>query len=187
MTAPLFEIEQYVPQAGNIIDIGCGSGIFSNLMCIMSGDRSVTGYDISSRRIEQARKTIVKGRHLSFHVQDAGDTVCSGFSTVTVIDLLHHITYEEQDRLLQKIYGDMEAPGELVLKDLEKRPLWKYAYHYVQDSIAYRSRLYFRSSEEMEKLLNDIGFRVTVVPLESPLPYPHVIYICRKEAASAVQ
>lgn len=179
-TAPLFEIEKYVPKSGKIFDIGCGSGIFANLLLLMSKDRSVIGSDVSTKRINLAQNTVTNKNNLSFCVQNCIDFNLDNISIVTIIDLLHHISFQEQESLLEKIYSGLEIPGLLILKDLEKKPLWKYIFHYVQDSISYRSKLFFRSSQNMKELLNDVGFRVNIIPLESLLPYPHILYLCRK-------
>ena len=93
-TAPLFEIEKYVPKSGHILDVGCGSGIFSNILCIMSKDRSVIGFDASTKRIELAKNTIRNGELLSFYVQDVSNVNFNSFSIITIVDLLHHISYQ---------------------------------------------------------------------------------------------
>lgn len=180
LTTPLFEIEEYVPKSGCVLDVGCGMGIFSNLLCLMSEGRSAIGFDTSRKRVNLARTTAARTKQLSFYVQDAKDAIFDGFSIITIIDLLHHIPYSEQEEVLRKAYMGLETPGVVVLKDLEKKPLWKYCFHYVQDSISYRSKLFFRSSMEMRDLLHDIGFTVTVIPLKSFLPYPHILYLCQK-------
>lgn len=180
LTTPLFEIEKYVPKSGRILDIGCGMGIFSNLLCLMSESRSAIGFDISRKRVDLAKTTAARKKQLSSYVQDAKDVNFDGFSIITIVDLLHHMPYSEQEDVLRKAYLGLESPGTVVLKDLEKKPIWKYFFHYVQDSISCRSKLFFRSSMETINLLDDIGFTVTVIPIESFLPYPNILYLCEK-------
>ena len=180
LTTPLFAVERYVQTSGKILDIGCGSGIFSNILCMMSRDRSVVGFDISQERIATAKNTEENSGKLSFYVADAHDFNLAGYSIITTIDLLHHMPYDEQEKLLRRIYLNLNVPGYFILKDLSKAPYWKYIVHYVQDAVSYRSKLYFSSTETMEKLLKNIGFAVNTVPLDSSLPYPHVLYLCEK-------
>jgi 2-polyprenyl-3-methyl-5-hydroxy-6-metoxy-1,4-benzoquinol methylase len=125
LTAPLLEIEKYVPKSGSILDIGYGSGIFANLLCFMSHEWSVTGFDISLRRINLARKSALCPERQSFQHQDANEIShkLGSFYVITVVDLLHHIPYQEQESLLYKIHSALSVPGLLVLKDFEKNPL----------------------------------------------------------------
>jgi len=180
LTTPLFEVEKYVPKSGKILDIGCGSGIFSNILCMMSKERSVVGFDTSQERIAVARNTTENSMQLSFYVADAHNFNLAGYSIITAIDLLHHMPYDEQEHLLRRIYLNLNVPGQFILKDLSKAPYWKYLIHYVQDSLSYRSKLFFSSSENMKELLNRIGFSVSTVPLHFSRPNPHVLYVCEK-------
>lgn len=180
LTTPLFEVEEYVPKSGKILDIGCGSGIFSNILCMMSRDRSVVGFDISQNRISMARNATENSEQLSFYVADAHNFNLAGYSIITAIDLLHHMPYDKQEHLLRRIYLNLNVPGQFILKDLSKAPYWKYLIHYVQDSLSYRSKLFFSCSENMKELLNRIGFSVSTIPLHFSRLNPHVLYVCQK-------
>ncbi|KPK00266.1 MAG: hypothetical protein AMK71_08555 [Nitrospira bacterium SG8_35_4] len=180
--SPIVAIERYVPVKGNILDLGCGSGIFANILSIGSLERKVFGVDYSSDRIETAKKISRGNPNLEFVAGDVNTTPFERFEVVTLIDLLHHMPFEEQDTLLKKIYDKLNNGDALIIKDLEKAPYWKYIFHYIQDSISYRERLYFRSAEEMEKVLKRIGFQVDRVSLASGYPHPHVLYRCKKKS-----
>src|SRR5216117_2955117 len=47
-------IGQYFPERGEILDLGCGFGLFSLYYAIMGPERRVTGVDLNPRRIEMA-------------------------------------------------------------------------------------------------------------------------------------
>lgn len=179
-TAPLFQIERYVPKTATILDVGCGYGIFANILCLTSDSRIVSGFDVSEKRIRIARSTVGSCTQLSFHTMDVIDCKLSGYDVITIIDLLHHIPYEKQETLLRKAYHALDVPALVLVKDLEKKPFWKYIFHFAQDSLLYRSPLFFRSTCNMKSLLSNIGYTVTRIPLKSWLPYPHVLYLCQK-------
>ena len=135
----------------------------------------------SKSRVETAKKVSTKNSHLDFVVGDVTTFYFKDYEIITLIDLLHHMPFPEQEDLLRKIYLRMNNGGLLLIKDLEKSPYWKYVFHYIQDSISYRGqRLHFRSAPEMQKLLNEIGFCVETVSLASGYPHPHVAYKCIK-------
>jgi len=178
--SPIVKIEAYVPKKGNILDLGCGSGIFANILSIGSPDRRVFGIDLSTERIETAKKISKNNPNLEFVEGDVNTIPFERFETVTLIDLLHHMPYEEQATLLKKIYQKLNDGDVLIIKDLEKAPYWKYIFHYIQDTISYRGKLYFRSARDMEKLLKDTGFQVKIISLAKGYPHPHVLYQCKK-------
>jgi len=183
--SPLLAIEPYVPRAGRIVDLGCGCGIFANILYLGSKDREIVGFDNSARRIEVARSVSGNSKRLSFEVGDVNDVALGRLQIVTLIDLLHHMPYDNQNRLLSKIADRLHAGGVVIIKDLEKSPCWKYIFHYVQDSISYRgSRLYFRSARSMVGLLESLGLAVETVSLASGYPHPHVLYRCTKREAN---
>jgi 2-polyprenyl-3-methyl-5-hydroxy-6-metoxy-1,4-benzoquinol methylase len=181
---PIMLISQYVPEEGKILDLGTGVGLFANLLCLESSKREVFGIDHSEKRIQIAQKVSNENSLLKFSVGDVNNISIGQYNILTLIDLLHHMPFSEQEELLRKIYSRLNRQGILIIKDLEKHPYWKYLFHYVQDSISYKlSKLYFRSTKEMEKLLEDIGFKAETISLSAGYPHPHVLYRCIKTHA----
>ncbi len=179
---PIADLEKYLPDEGHILDLGCGTGIFANILVLGSDKRKVFGIDLSHKRIEAAKKATGEHSHIHYEVGNVNQHILDGFNIITLIDLLHHMPYSEQDDLVKKIYEHLPNEGMILIKDLEKAPLWKYIFHYIQDSIAYKgSALYFRSTEEMNTLLTSIGFSVSTFRLSKGYAYPHVLYKCEKK------
>ena len=178
--APMIQMIQYIPEKGDILDLGCGNGIVANILSIGTPERKVYGVDLSSDRIEAAKRISQDNPNLQFVAGDVNTVSFERFDIVTLIDLLHHMPYREQDALLNKIYNKLNEGDLLIIKDLEKSPCWKYIFHYIQDSLSYRERLYFRSAVEMEGILGKAGFQVETVSLADGYPHPHVLYSCKK-------
>ena len=55
---PFLKLEEFVPKKGRIIDLGCGVGLFANIMALGSRERIIEASDISRRKIDVAEKTI---------------------------------------------------------------------------------------------------------------------------------
>lgn len=179
--SPMIKIEPFIPKSGNILDLGCGSGIFANLLSLGSNERNVLGVDLIQKRIEIAQRISGANPHLEFVVGNVNTVPIDGYDIVTLIDLLHHMVLMDQEELLRNIYNHLCHDGVLIIKDLEKSPYWKYIFHYIQDTISYKGeKLYFRSREEMKTLLRIIGFSVEIISLARGFPHPHILYICRK-------
>lgn len=184
--SPLDEVAELCPGEGLIVDLGCGTGLFAHLLRLGSDRRRIRASDLDAGRIETARRTGGEGEQLRFEVGDALEADLSGVTCMTVVDLLHHMTYPQQEALLRRIHDALPDGGLLILKDLEKRPLWKYLFHYVQDTLSYRGRLYFRSRQDFVNLLERTGFAVTVVAFRRWFPYPHIAYRCTKRGRTEV-
>lgn len=180
--SPIMQIEQHVPTSGSILDLGCGSGIFACILYLGSENRNVLGVDISTKRIEAARYILKEYPRLKFIAGDVNSVPFGKYGIMTVIDLLHHMPFSEQESVLQRVYSKLRRGGLLIVKDLEKAPFWKYVFHYIQDTISYKgAKLYFRSSEEMVSLLRGVGFETETISMASGYPHPHVLYKCTRK------
>jgi predicted RNA methylase len=71
----LDEIGQYLPEAGPVLDIGCGFGLFSLYYAATGPRRLLRGLDLDTRRIALARRAA--GRlgldNVAYEVGDARD------------------------------------------------------------------------------------------------------------------
>src|SRR5438552_18552520 len=63
-------IDRYVPRHGFIVDLGCGHGLFANLLVESSPGRRVLGIDFDERKIAVARSTVDERESLRFDVGD---------------------------------------------------------------------------------------------------------------------
>jgi len=81
--------EQYVPQKGNIFDIGCGSGFFAEYLYKKSITRKVFGIDSDPNKIRQAK--LYENENLKFEVMDLRDIENGKFDCIILFDIIHHI------------------------------------------------------------------------------------------------
>ena len=179
------KIESLIPKEGKILDIGCGNGLFCHYMQLTSEKRTIIGVDNDENRIKTARITANNNPGLQFHHGDANATDLGGIQIITLIDLLHHMPFEAQEKLLADIYDNLKDQGVLIVKDLQKKPTWKYVLHYIHDSLSYKGKkLYFRSNGDMTSLLERLGFQVESHPIDKKNIYPHIVYRCTKKNAA---
>lgn len=188
---PIMQIlEQHLPERGLMLDIGCGYGVISHLVSSQCPDRTIIGIDMSSRRIEAARRSVSQEKNMEFRVADIRETQIPRCEAVIMIDILSMLSYQAQKRLVSRCYENLRSGGVLVIKDTCKSPYWKYAYAYFEDMIKTKLRVFgkeitehslkYWDVSEFMKLLGEIGFHVSAIPLESRLPYPGVFYVCQK-------
>ena len=181
LLCPFEKLVKLVPKEGKIADLGCGTGIFANLLSLESNKRSIVGFDENSYVIEAARKTVSNRNNIKFLVRRVDEVELDGdYDVITIIDLLHHIPLEIQEKVLIMSYERIVGGGILLLKEIDKTPKWKYIANIIHDSIRdFGNKLYVRDHREYCKLLQEIGFSVKVIFM--PKAYlPHVLYYCKK-------
>jgi len=188
---PIMEVlEQHLPERGLVLDLGCGYGLISHLVSASYPDRSVVGIDLSSRRIQVARRSVDHRKNIEFHAADIREVQPPHCDAIMMIDILYMLPYRDHEQILARCYENLCNGGILIIKDNSKSPYWKYAYAYVEDVIKIKLRVYGREItkqslrywdvQDFLKLLEKIGFHATMIPLKSYLPYPGIFYICRK-------
>lgn len=98
-----------------------------------------------------------------------------------MLDILHHVPPPARTALLQGIHEALAPGGILILKDIDSHPRWKVFFTWVLDMLmspAYPPK--YADRAVLRALLVDLGFDVKIHTLPDLLPYPHVMYICRK-------
>lgn len=183
---PFEKVSQYIPREGEIYDLGCGYGIFSNLLALQSQKRKVIGIDLDERRINTATESIGKKRNLQFIHGDLKDIQLKKCSTVVIYDVLHHMNYQAQENLIQQCFNKLGVNGLLIIKDNDTSPRWKFFWNYIHEiitlalSITKSDKLSFKSKQGFIKMLFKAGFIVESVNIPTRLPYPFILYLCRK-------
>lgn len=122
-----------VPQAGRVLDLGCGDGAFANHS--LKGYGRVDGYDLAPASIERARKN-APGEHYHY---EAADLIkfdygkLPRYDGVFMIGILHHVKQATPD-IVAKIANItdrvivLEPNGDnLLRKALELTPAYKAA------------------------------------------------------------
>jgi ubiquinone/menaquinone biosynthesis C-methylase UbiE len=103
-----------------VLDVGCGSGNFINLLAERFPKSSFTGLDYSEFGIEKANKVRVEKElsNISFTTGDAHnlpDEWTESFDFVFVYDVLHDLS--DPHKALDQIYKVLKKDGCLSLKD----------------------------------------------------------------------
>jgi len=178
---PFLQIAGYVPEAARVVDIGCGRGLLANYLAISSASREVTGIDKQVRRLEAARNSIRGRSNIHFRLQDALDLRREKFDVIVISDMLHHLTYSQQEKLLEHCCRILPEGGLLLLEDVTPDPKWKYIAHFLIDrTLNCGRRQNFRRLEEWKSYLENLGFEVEHFPAHHHIPLPDFLLRCRK-------
>ncbi len=183
----LEEIEQYLPNRGEILDLGCGFGLFAMYMALAKPDAHVIGLDVNARRLRMARDAAARlGIHnVSFSQHDLREwrpdrTLAGAYA----LDVFHHLPPDSGDRLLQDLCAHIEPGGRFLLKDIDTAPRAMLWFTYLLDVLmSPRDDFHYRSAGAWQRQLTASGFApIHLHHLWDILPYPHILLICDKPA-----
>jgi 2-polyprenyl-3-methyl-5-hydroxy-6-metoxy-1,4-benzoquinol methylase len=184
---PLIQLEEHFPKEGTIIDLGCGNGLFPNILSLGSSERQIIGLDLDEKKIAVANGTKIPGKQITYQVGDVVEAEYPHGDVFTLVDVLYLIPYDKHKHILQKCYRSLQPGGTLIIKEMDTRPRWKYIWNLFQETLAVKligftlgERFYFRSQKDYTDILQGVGFSVKSVPIHSGYWYPHIAYICTK-------
>jgi 2-polyprenyl-3-methyl-5-hydroxy-6-metoxy-1,4-benzoquinol methylase len=186
LLAPIARVLAAVPDAGRILDVGCGHGLFANALALGSPARQVLGVDPSGAKIAVAKASAARLPNVRFAQGTVQQVDEGGFDAITILDVLYLLPIEEKLAVLRACRERIAPSGVLILKTNDTRPPWKYRVARLQEQAMTglgltmgHGELHFFSQEQNASLLELAGFRPQLVDLNTWLPYPHVMFVSR--------
>lgn len=185
----LEEIGQFLPWGGNVLEVGCGFGLFSLYFARTRPDLQIHGFDIDEGRVQKAEA--VRRRlgltNASFEVGDAREaTLPGGLDACYMLDIIHHIPHASALELIEACHRQLRPGGVLIIKDVDTRPRYKMAFTWLLDVIMTKGeRPEYWNRSELIGELHRVGFDVVTYAMVDLLPYPHQLYVCTKPLPTA--
>jgi len=182
----LDEISQYLPRRGAVLDLGCGFGLFSLYYAQTLPDLTVHGVDLDARRVGIAREAARRLglANVEYAVGDVRDFRAGRqYAGAYMLDIVHHIEPEAVPLLLTELHAALAPSACLVVKDVDSRPAYKRWFTHALDLlVSPGSPPHYWPAETLQAALENAGFEVYRHAMVDLLPYPHVLYVCRKPA-----
>ena len=184
-------VDRYVPRHGFIVDLGCGHGLFANLLVESSAGRRVLGIDVDERKIAVARATVDDRESIRFERGDIVHEPLPRCDAVTIVDVLYLLPPGDQAEVLRKAAAALPENAPLVVKAHERAASPRFALTYAQELVATsigltrgrRGRFHFLSRDEAIPMFERAGFLVDVIEMPGR-PYSDVVYLARKAPAT---
>ena len=175
-TAPYQRLEELVPKKGLVIDLGCGYGIFANYLGLTGPQREVLGMDLDANKLKFADRGVKNTRFLR---QDITQAKLKKARVIVLIHVLHHLSsFQEQEKLLIELKKKLTKDGELIIAEVDRKPVIKYWLGCLADKIMYPGdKIYYRFPQEFERLFKKLGFQVKTTRPHRGKPFAHVIYL----------
>lgn len=177
---PIEKIDEATPKKGKIIDYGCGYGVTSIYLALSSNKRKITGIEHNEERIKSAQIGGKQIKNLSFFKGSIVDMKFHSAKAHLLIDVLHHLPYKQQIILLNNILKVMGKDDIIIIKELGKKPFFKYLWNYVHDKImTFNEPLFFRDEKWFVTFFKRIGIKIKLIKCENFF-YSHFIAVARR-------
>lgn len=136
-SAPFAAVAPVLPDAGRVLEIGCGHGLFSAYAALTSPRRTVRGVDIDTDKIEIARSAARRcPADLEFAEGASGSIPAGEWDAVVFVDVLYLLPAAEQRALLDQAAAALAPGGVLVVKEMDLRPRWKARWNAWQETLS---------------------------------------------------
>lgn len=190
---PLDLVLSQIPEGSRLYDIGCGTGALLYLASKFRSVRVAHGYDISPEAVRYSnafkqdiqiggsvgKVSPVDTPHFQvIHMQpEETPPDLASYDTVTMIDVLHHIPFEQQDNFLAKTIQSMEPGSRLIVKDIEASLRIGAFFNQLHDLLLSREWVYQRRSQDIRKVLQSTEASVSQPIIRWVLWYPHFLIV----------
>lgn len=174
------QLSSFVPLEGFIVDLGCGYGIFANLLGLLSDKRKILGLDLDKQKINFSNRGI---GNVECRLEDIIKINIPPADCILLIHVLHHLdSFQEQEDLLAACFSKLKKGGRLIIAEINSRPWWKFILTRLADHLLYPGdKIYYRFSGEMEVLLKKFSTEVKFEAIDKGGPFSSVAYICIKK------
>jgi SAM-dependent methyltransferase len=182
----LDEIGQYLPASGDVLDLGCGFGLFSLYYAQLRPSLRFHGVDLNPRRIAIAREAArrLDLANVEYSVGDArGFRAPRPYAGAYMLDIVHHVEPDAVRPLLTELHAALVPGARLLVKDIDRYPAYKRWFTHALDVLmSPGSPPHYWAADALQAELERTGLRVHRHLMVDFLPYPHVLYVCRKPA-----
>jgi cyclopropane fatty-acyl-phospholipid synthase-like methyltransferase len=160
-----------------ILDLGCGYGYLSYRLAKKFPKSYIIGIDVDISRINTANRNY-KLPNLEFLVADAYTfNIKKKFDIILAIDLFHHVSLENHDKILLKVREHLVENGIFIIRDINKNSTFK-PLNTLHDIIINKFfHPSYRSFLEWKIILNKFDFRIRKITHFNKFIYPYIYII----------
>jgi uncharacterized protein len=109
--------DENISEDASIYDLGCGYGYLSYYLHYRGKERKIMAIDYDSEKVAVAEHGIKKNANLSFETGDVRELDFQPMDVVLLNDVLHYLTKEEQENVLDRIARQLNENGIVFIRD----------------------------------------------------------------------
>ena len=189
-----------IPDAERLIDLGCGQGLLASWLLEARklhecGNwpplwppapkiNHFWGLELMQKDVDRARAAL--GNKAQFAQGDIRSADYGKADVAVILDVLHYISYEEQEEVLKRIWMALPSGGTFITRVGDAAGGLPFYYsNWVDRTIFFLrghrlDRIYCRTLEEWLNVLRSTGFEVKPLAMHKGTPFRNVMLIARK-------
>jgi len=190
--APVARCLELVPAGVDLLDVGCGGGLFVACLAASGRVRSAHGVDASAAAIATARAAANRlrdrapGVEVRFEHRRVEEGLPAGeYGAVSMIDVMHHIPRPAQRGAFLEAAARVRAGGVFLYKDMCDAPAWRAAMNRMHDLVMARQWIRYLPIEDADRWAAEAGLVREVAEERAMLWYGHEIRVYRRAAGGA--
>lgn len=170
-----------------LLDVGCGVGVLEAFLRERGVDVPMVGIDSDAGKVAVARQVVPDA---DFRECDALD-LPPFHGTVVMLDLLHYLTSEEQQRLLALALD--RSSGTVIIRDAVRDGTLRYRATVAQETFARAvrwlrvPRLNFPTVEQIVAPFHDRGFEIAVAPMWGKTPLNNYLFVFNRPSSGTTK
>lgn len=182
---PFHTLIAQVPPGASILDVGCGSGIFVNLLAHQKRISDGIGFDASAPAIALARKALKEIKtpaKIEFQHRAVEAGLPEGvFGVVSMIDVLHHINPNAQRAAIEQAAARVAPEGLFLFKDIGHKPRWRAWANRLHDLVLARQWINYAAADDVAAWVESAGFELTHKETINMFWYGHELLVFRRK------
>jgi uncharacterized protein (DUF2062 family) len=195
----------WLPERGRLLDLGCGRGILLSLVDSYRSPESVDGCPVDwaapPQQLElvglegRLRTAAVARRALAGRARvrwaDLNRVELPRCAAAILVDVLHYLGREEQERLLARVRAALEPGGVLIVREADAAATTRFAVTAAAERVCAvlsghsRQRFCYRSAAAWQAALEALDLAVRVEPGSRGTPFANALLIARASRGAA--
>jgi len=110
-------MHELIPTDAAVVDIGCGYGYMSMALGFSADQRSILALDYDEQKIGIAQNAPCLPNNLTFEAADACTYSYPSSDVFILSDVLHYLTPEEQQDLLNTTHARLRENGKIIIRE----------------------------------------------------------------------
>ena len=149
--------EQVCSSSAPLLDVGCGLGLLGFYLRERNFKNPIIGLDRDLKKVRAAQKVAEQYPAIDLRAQDLRGALTEFSGNIAVLDVLHYLSFADQNDLLARLAGWVAPGAVLVLRDCPRDRGLRYLITVVSEKLAQliswnvAASLHFPSRENIGK------------------------------------